>query len=45
MGADGFEEPAESRGKSRVHATFMRDELDRVRGFHDGSAARIGDRG
>nr|BAK74762.1 glyoxalase/bleomycin resistance protein [Microbacterium testaceum] len=35
MGADGFEEPAEGWGTSRVHAAFMSDETDRVRGFYD----------
>lgn len=35
MGADSFSEPAEGWGKNRVHAAFMSDEFDRVRGFSD----------
>lgn len=35
MGADAFDEPAEGGGMNRVHAAFMSDELDRVRGFYE----------
>jgi len=40
MGADGFSEPAEGWGKSRVHAAFMSDEPDRAIGFYDAFVAR-----
>ena len=35
MGADAFGEPEGGWGANRVHAAFMSDQLDRVRGFYD----------
>jgi PhnB protein len=35
MGADAFNEPTDGWGTNRVHAAFMSDEFDRVRGFYD----------